>query len=66
MHVNPKTKMDVGYRNHRSALSQLGLSSPWKHNLPSHEEGIFNGHNDDILSKSVEELYEEHAGDCTN
>lgn len=66
LHVNPATKMAVGYRNHRSAFSQFGFSSPWKHNLPSHEEGIFNGLNDEILSKTVEELYEEYAGDCTN
>ena len=66
MHVNPETKMDVGYRNYRSAFSQLGLESPWKHALSSHEESIFNGHNDDILSKTVEELYKEYAGDCTN
>ena len=75
MHVKEGEKMEVGYRNSKSIFSQLNpfksVSSHYLEGKLSYYEHLYakdeNGQllNNDDLVKSVEQLYDDYAGDHT-
>jgi hypothetical protein len=71
VHVSDGYKADVGYRNQRSAFSAFySAISPFTalkmHGLPTYLERLVgNPDNKDIIDKSIEDFYDEYAGDFT-
>lgn len=72
VHVSDGYKADVGYRNQRSAFSAFysaisPVTALKMHGLPTYLERLVgNPDNKDIIDKSVEDFYEEYAGDFTD
>ena len=74
LHVKEGEKMEVGYRNPRSLFSQVSFRSAAMHSLEGdgcHYNRLHvkdqNGEslNKDDLDKSIEQLCDDYAGDCS-
>ena len=66
IHLFKDAKADVAYINQRSIFSAFEFSMPnVMHRLSTYRDRLFNDLNEDILDKSVEDFYKEHASNYT-
>ena len=67
IHLFANKKADVGYRHTRSSYSAFEFSGPLSmHSLTTYLDRLLgNEENLDFMDNTVEEFYEEFAGDCS-
>lgn len=66
IHLFENSKAEVAYINQRSIFGAFEFSMPnIMHRLPTYRNRLFNGLNEDIIDKSVEDFYEEYASNHT-
>ena len=62
VHVNKSKKAKIGYGAVKNVLSQASLHSGDMHSLRVYNERLFNDLNADILSLTIDQLYQKEAG----
>ena len=66
IHVYENEKADVGYRNQRSYFSTAEYNLPLSmHSIVTYKKRLNKKMNQEILEKSVEDFYNDHAEDCS-